>query len=99
MKILRLALLVAILLFTGKLHSQSISPIDSSFLNLSYKLTQTALADTFGYNLLRELCAFGGRLSGSNNLLKAEDYLLKTMSGMGFDTVYTQTFTTTNWQR
>ncbi|MBK7868036.1 MAG: M20/M25/M40 family metallo-hydrolase [Ignavibacteriales bacterium] len=63
------------------------------------KITRTALADTFGYNLLRELCAFGGRLSGSKNLINVEDFLLKKMSGLGFDTVYTQTFTTTNWQR
>jgi hypothetical protein len=80
-------------------HSQSISQIDSNFLSVSTKLTHIALADTFGYNLLRDLCSFGGRLSGSKNLVMAEDFLLKKMSGLGFDTVYTQTFTTTNWQR
>jgi len=99
MKVFSLTLLPLIFLLAGKSQSQPILQIDSTFLSVSTKLTQNALADTFGYNLLRDLCAIGGRLSGSGNLLMAEDFLLKKMSGLGFDTVYTQTFTTTNWQR
>lgn len=60
---------------------------------------RTALVDTFGYNLLRELCTIGSRLAGSKNLVRAEDFFIQKLKEIGVDTVYTQTFTTVNWQR
>ena len=73
--------------------------IDSIFKQKLSNITKTALQDTFGYNLLRELCRIGPRLSGSQNLVKAENFLLERLSTLGFDTVYTQTVTTNNWKR
>lgn len=99
MKVFSLALLLATFQLTGNSQSNKNLPIDSNFISVSKKITNFALSDTFGYNLLRDLCAFGGRLSGSKNLLMVEDFLFEKISGMGFDTVYTQTVTTTNWQR
>lgn len=72
---------------------------DSALVKKFARITNFALQDTFGYNLLREFCRLGPRLSGSGNLINAEDFMLKRLEGMGLDTIYTQTFTTNNWKR
>ena len=88
-------LLLVLVIATTAVEAQ----IDSIFQQKLLNVTKTALQDTFGYNLLRELCRIGPRLSGSKNLVKAETFLLDKLVTLGFDTVYTQTFTTNNWKR
>jgi hypothetical protein len=94
-----ITLLFCILFLTGTIKSQQLTEIDTNYLNYSNKITKTALADTFGYSLLRKLCSFGGRLAGSDHLVKAEDFMINEICKMGFDSVFTQTFSTVNWKR
>ncbi|KAB2907682.1 MAG: M20/M25/M40 family metallo-hydrolase [Ignavibacteriales bacterium] len=63
------------------------------------EITRFALRDTFGYGLLRQVCSFGNRLSGSETLVKVEDFFIEKLKSMGLDSVYTQSTTTNNWKR
>jgi len=91
-----LILLISVSIFSSVIVDAQIDTL----LNKKFaKITNSALRDTFGYNLLRDLCRLGPRLSGSENLINAENFILKKLAGMGLDTLYTQTFTTNNWKR
>ncbi len=91
-----LLILVAVFILSAPIVE---AQIDTLLNKKLVKITNFALQDTFGYNLLRELCRLGPRLSGSENLVNAENFVLRKLEGMGLDTIYTQTFTTNNWKR
>lgn len=90
---------LSLLLLTASLKPQQKPQTDTTIEKSFNKMAQIALVDTFGYNLLRELCGIGSRLSGSKNLLRAEDFFIKKLKEIGVDTVYTGSFTTVNWKR
>lgn len=92
-------LLLALSVLSFNSASQSIEKTDSTLETTFRRMHRTALVDTFGYNLLRELCKIGNRLAGSKNLVRAEDFFILKLKEIGVDTVYTQSFTTVNWQR
>jgi carboxypeptidase Q len=63
------------------------------------QLVQTALRDQKGYFWLKELCAIGPRLSGSQNSLQAIAWAEKTMRHSGWDRVWLQQVMVPNWKR
>jgi hypothetical protein len=57
---------------------------------------QAAVVDTIGYQRLGELCdTFGSRLSGSDSLESAIDWIVSQMQNDGFDEVTTEAVTVT----
>ncbi len=67
--------------------------------SISYKFMKTALIEQKGYFILKDLCEFGPRLSGSKNLNNALMWLKNKASELGFDSVYLQKVMVPNWKR
>jgi carboxypeptidase Q len=63
------------------------------------KIVRSALMENKGYELLRQLCNFGPRLSGSENYEKAMDWAYGTMKEIGCDTVWLQPVMVPHWVR
>lgn len=63
------------------------------------KLISSALTNETGYKLLKELCAIGPRLSGSDKSLKAIYWAEKKMKEAGFDKVWLQKTMVPRWER
>lgn len=63
------------------------------------KFVKSALQYEKGYNLLRELCRMGPRLTGSENSLKAIYWAEKKMKEAGFDKVWLQKTMVPRWVR
>ncbi len=59
-----------------------------------------ALSDSTSYQTLHKLSkVYGHRLGGSEQSLKAVEYIKSVMSSYGFDTVYTQQCSVAHWER
>ncbi|MCX8010470.1 MAG: peptidase M28 family protein, partial [Ignavibacteria bacterium] len=63
------------------------------------RILKSALREQAGYELLRELCAIGPRLSGSENSIKAIHWAVKKMNYLGFDSVWLQPVMVPKWVR
>ncbi len=80
--------------------AQSLSPAALiNYKDASSKITRSALSERKGYEWLRELCAIGPRLSGSENSLKAIRWAEKKMKESGFDSVWLQPVMVPHWDR
>ncbi len=66
---------------------------------LASKIVRSALLDKKGYGWLKELCAIGPRLSGSDNSSKAITWAKNKMSECGFDSVWLQPVMVPKWVR
>ncbi|PKL83476.1 MAG: peptidase M28 family protein [Ignavibacteriae bacterium HGW-Ignavibacteriae-3] len=62
-------------------------------------IVRAALIEQRGYGWLRELCAIGPRLSGSENSLKAIYWAEEKMKSLGFDSVWLQPVMVPKWVR
>lgn len=62
-------------------------------------LVNTALSDTLGYHLLRQLTAMGHRLPGSENTKKAVSWAKQTMEGLGLENIILQPCPVPRWVR
>jgi len=95
--------LVLSALFLISINAYAQNQIDKSKLekynSVADKLIKSALGDAKGYNLLKELCAIGPRLSGSDNSLKAIYWAEKKMKEAGFDKVWLQKTMVPRWER
>lgn len=70
---------------------------DSAIINLFYKKSLTNYSN---FEELRYLCkSIGGRLAGTESSLKAVQWLEKTLTSSGLDTVYLQECTVRHWER
>lgn len=63
------------------------------------KIIRSALVENKGYELLKKLCSFGPRLSGSDNYEKAMKWAEQTMKEIGCDTVWLQPVMVPHWVR
>jgi hypothetical protein len=62
-------------------------------------IVETALRERKGYEYLRELCAIGPRLSGSEKSQKAINWAFEKMKSLGFDKVWLQPVMVPHWER
>ncbi|MFZ9815674.1 MAG: peptidase M28 family protein, partial [Candidatus Kapaibacteriota bacterium] len=74
--------------------------IKEQYSDISAKIIAEALKDSNAYKRLSIMCdTYGPRLSGSQNLEKAIDWILATMKTDGFDTVYSEPVKVPHWVR
>ncbi len=101
MKTLFTSIIVLFILFSTA--ANSFGQIDKNKLekynSVADKLIKTALKDETGYKLLKDLCAIGPRLSGSEKSLKAIYWAEKKMKEAGFDSVWLQKTMVPHWER
>jgi len=63
-------------------------------------LMDAALADSYAYEILAELCdEVGPRLAGSPGMERAVDWSVRTMKEAGFDSVWTEEVVIPHWTR
>jgi carboxypeptidase Q len=72
------------------------SPSDRSVIRTFY---DQALTTRQSYRWLGDLCAIGPRLSGSDNSIKAIQWVKEVMDTCGFDRVYLQPVMVPHWER
>ena len=89
-----IAYLLFYFVFFISLLSQEINNI-----NFAEKAVKEALSDWEGYKWLGELCNIGGRLSGSENSVKAIKWAKAKMENIGLDTVWLQPCKVPHWER
>jgi len=83
-----------LLIFIGNTHAQN---MDSIFIK---KISDEILVNGKAYDNLRFLCKqIGGRLSGSPNMYKAEEWGKKTLAESGADKVWLQECMVPHWVR
>ncbi len=87
-----------ILISTIQLSAQNKFPVDIHE-GVAKKFVITALTDWEGYKWLGELCNIGGRLSGSENSVKAIKWAKAKMETIGLDTVWLQPCKVPHWER
>ncbi|UCH65207.1 MAG: M20/M25/M40 family metallo-hydrolase [Ignavibacterium sp.] len=79
------------------------SKIDSlsliKYTNVAEQIVSSALSERKGYEMLRNLCRIGPRLSGSKNSLIALNWAKNKMKELGFDTVWLQPVIVPHWER
>jgi len=106
----RLLLLIALYLLSSKAQSQTL--LDSvhlasqvaSYESIANQLIQTATLDSskssFAFARLASLCdTYGARLSGTENLERAIDWIVGEMKKDGFDDVHTEPVKVPRWVR
>lgn len=89
-------LICLILLFPYCLISQ---PAEDNYSEISKTIVKKSLTDRKGYELLRDLCAMGPRLSGDPNLPRVIDWCSQTLESVGCDTVWRQRVMSPHWER
>jgi acetylornithine deacetylase/succinyl-diaminopimelate desuccinylase-like protein len=67
--------------------------------SISDTIVKTALRERKGFELLKELCEIGPRLSGSQNSMKAINWAKEKMIECGFDSVWLQPVLVPHWER
>lgn len=63
------------------------------------KFRETALKDRAGYEMLREFCEIGPRLSGSQNSIDAINWAKNKLEEIGCDSVWLQPVMVPHWER
>jgi len=95
-------LTITILIFIPTL-AVSQSKIDSleiiKYTNTAEQIVSSALRERKGYEMLRNLCRIGPRLSGSKNSFIAINWAKNKMQELGFDTVWLQPVIVPHWER
>lgn len=83
---------------TGR--SQSVdSAKHEQYLDIATKIVTAALEDQRGYEMFRELCKIGPRLSGSENSMEAIQWAKNKMLSIGLDRVKLQPVMVPHWVR
>lgn len=97
----QLAILFFLLFFSPSSVSQTTT--DSAkivqYKNISEQFVTSALKERNGYEMLKNLCRIGPRLSGSKNSLLAINWAYSKMLEIGLDTVWKQPVTVPHWER
>jgi carboxypeptidase Q len=83
------------LLFTAISTPQEMN----KYIKTADEITRRALTDMSGYNLLKELCTIGHRLSGSETSLQAIQWAKEKMEKMQLDSVWLQPVMVPHWER
>lgn len=92
--------LAACLLTASAAHASEPTTIPDHALRTAAELRERALADTIAYALVEELTTtIGPRLAGSDNDLKAREWMLAKFRELGFDKVWSEPVTFPKWVR
>lgn len=94
-----LSAITILALFSGLACSQIDKTKLTQYSTVADKFLKSALQEEKGYKLLKELCAIGPRLSGSEQSLNAIYWAEKKMKEMGFDKVWLQKTMVPRWER
>ena len=94
-------ILATIFTFINSAQSQSIEdPLKLiKYKEVANKFVTVALTERKGYDVLKNLCRIGPRLSGSKNSLIAINWAKSKMIEMGFDSVWLQAVMVPHWER
>jgi len=96
---MKFKVLVLLLLVTAS-YSSAQNSISEKYYDVSQKLIAESLKDSTVFDRLSELVdRFPARISGSENLEKAIDWIVLEMKKDGFDAVYTQPVMVPKWVR
>lgn len=89
-----------ILLLLVLLPSTSFAQTPASYSNVAARLATAAVSDSFAYNRIAELTErFGPRLSGSQNLERAIEWMVAQMKQDGLDNVRAEPVMVPHWVR
>ncbi|MEJ2193970.1 MAG: M20/M25/M40 family metallo-hydrolase [Ignavibacteriaceae bacterium] len=69
------------------------------YTKVAEQFVSSTLSERKGYEMLRNLCRIGPRLSGSKNSLLAINWAKYKMEELGFDTVWLQPVVVPHWER
>lgn len=72
---------------------------DNDYQTLSIEIVKTALGDQKGYQLLKELCDIGPRLSGYPGSYKAVEWSVAQLDSMGCDRIWLHSVMIPIWKR
>lgn len=86
-----------LLLFVLITYSSALPQEDLT--EISKKIVKYTLENEYGYNMLKEFCKIGPRLSGSENSLNAINWAFKKLKEIGADTVWLQPVMVPHWVR
>lgn len=73
--------------------------VSATYDSVARAITRTALSQNRSIEMLRELCAIGPRLSGSDQAAKAVQWSKATMERLGFDNVRLEPIMVPHWVR
>ncbi|MGQ0813556.1 MAG: M28 family metallopeptidase [Gemmatimonadota bacterium] len=91
---------ITAILLTFILYATSSAQTPASYADVANRITRAALADSFAYNRIAELTdRFGPRLSGSENLERAIDWMIVQMKRDGLDHVRGDPVMVPHWVR
>ena len=88
-----------IFLFSFQLFAQLDSVKLNNYNLIANQITKKALTEKKGYELLKELCDIGPRLSGSENSLRAIYWAEEKLKSFGVDKVWLQPVMVPHWER
>jgi len=92
-------LLLLLLSFTGQTTLAQSTDKLFHYSSIADTIVKTALRERKGFELLKELCEIGPRLSGSQNSMKAINWAKEKMIECGFDSVWLQPVLVPHWER
>lgn len=92
-------IIFAVTIFTMNFTYGQAKDTDSRYIPLADSIVSIAMNNMESYKILGELSKTGPRLSGSENLQKAEKFIFEYMKGCGFDTVFMQEVKAPRWER
>jgi len=72
---------------------------DKYYRMMADSLVKSAMTEQRGFRSLGDLCKIGPRLSGSVNSLKAINWAVEKMKGLGLDSVWRQPVMVPHWER
>ncbi len=90
-----LSIVVVVALFFNLLQAQKSKSYDS----LALSIIKTGLGTGQAYDMLRDFCAIGHRLSGSPNSVRAIEWCKAKMEELKFDSVFLQKVMVPHWVR
>jgi hypothetical protein len=95
-----LTLTISLFITSSNLSQSKIDSLSLiEYTNVAEKIVSSALSERKGYEMLRNLCRIGPRLSGSKNSLIAINWAKNKMKELGFDTVWLQPVIVPHWER
>lgn len=92
-------IILYVIIFTTSVFPQLDSVKKSIYLSVAESIVKNALVDKTGYELLRELCDIGPRLSGSENSLNAIYWAEEKLKQTGADKIRLQPVMVPHWER
>jgi hypothetical protein len=94
---MRVFLLVIVIFLVN--YTLGAQDLNDRYQKLSIQIVKTALTDQKGYQLLKDLCAIGPRLSGYPTSYKAIDWCAAQLDSLGCDRIWLHSVMIPRWNR